>query len=151
MVSKSCKDKLDALLAALVAYDIVKGDGSKWQQGSDESLSFTANGPFSKFMGIKIDGNEVDTSCYEVKSGSTIINLKPSYLATLSAGKHTITVIYVDGETTGEFTIADDSATEDNSKTGDKMNLIFWTMLFIISGSAGAALMLYSQKKRQIK
>ncbi len=151
MVSKSCKDKLDALLAALVAYDIVKGDGSKWQQGSDESLSFTANGPFSKFMGIKIDGNEVDASCYEVKSGSTIIALKPSYLATLSAGKHTITVIYIDGETTGEFTIADDSATEDNSKTGDKMDLIFWTMLFIISGSAGAVLMLYSQKKRRIK
>ena len=53
------KEALDKLAAASVAYDIIKGDGSEWTQGAEDSITFTANGLFSKFSGVKVDGQIV--------------------------------------------------------------------------------------------
>lgn len=142
LVNPEAKEKLDKLTNGIVAYDIVKGDGSAWTKGTDGSFTFTVNGPISKFSGIKIDGKAVDAQHYDVKAGSTIITLKVSYLETLAAGEHSITVVYTDGETSGTFNVQAKStvpATDDNS------HLMLWFSLMIVS--CAAILILLNHKR----
>lgn len=147
LVDETSVKKLNALVTALTDYDIVKGDGGKWTQGSSQGLGFTANGAFSKFTMLKVDGKEVDKRYYDAKSGSTIITLKESYLKKLSAGKHTITVVYTNGETSGTFQI---KSASDVPATGDNSNILFWTSSMTIS-LAALALLLVQRKKRTAK
>ena len=69
-------------------YEMLEGMDGKYQYEDEEGLTFKANGDFNKFILAKVDGKEVDENNYTVKSGSTIITLKPTYLDTLSEGKH---------------------------------------------------------------
>lgn len=142
LVDPETKEKLDKLTNGIVAYDIVKGDGSSWAKGTDGSITFTVNGPISKFSGIKIDGKAVDAQHYEVKAGSTIITLKASYLETLAAGEHSITVVYTDGETSGTFNVQAKSTTP---ATGDNSHLVLWFSLMIVSCAAILVLLNYKR------
>ena len=119
LVDEAAKANLDKLVAALVAYDIVEGDGSSWTEDSNHNITFVVNGLFSKFVGIKVDGKDVDKANYEVKAGSTIITLKASYLDTFAVGEHTITVVYTDGSTDGTFNV---HAKANSPATGDDFN-----------------------------
>jgi len=146
LVDEASREKLDELVAALIAYDIIKGDGSEWIKGSDGSLSFTANGPFSKFVGIEVDGEEVDAKHYEAKSGSTIITLKQSFLMNLAAGEHTLTVIYTDGETSGTFRIHAKSLTP---TTGDDSRILLYVSMLTVSLAALAVLLPAARKRKK--
>ena len=146
LMDETIKKKLDDLVAALTAYDIIKGDGGKWTKDSSSGLSFTANGPFSKFIGIEVDGKEVDGKYYDVKAGSTIITLKQSFLKLLSTGEHTVTVLYTDGETSGTFKILAASSTP---ATGDDSNIMLYSTMLTISFSALVILILASKKRKQ--
>ena len=139
LVGKQTKETLDKLAADAVAYDIIKGDGSEWAKGADDAVAFTVNGLFSKFSGIKVDGKIVDAKYYEAKADSAVITLKLSYLETLSAGKHTITVIYTDGETEGTFKITEKA---DTPETGDHSNVVLWSTALLISVLAAAVLVI---------
>lgn len=143
LVDPELKAKVDALADAAVAYDIVKGGGSAWRKGTDGTISFTANGPVSKFTVLKVDGEAVDTKHYEVKSGSTIITLKASYLKTLAVGEHTLTVVYSDGETSDVFTV---QAKSPVPATGDEANILLWTALCLFSMAAITALIVYNKR-----
>ena len=147
LIPEELKEKLESLLGDLLDYRIIEGDGSKWTLGDDASLTITANGSVEKFTGIEVDGKAVDAANYTVKSGSTIISLKPEYLNTLSVGKHTLTVIYTDGETSGEFEILKDTETP-TPDTGDSSSMVLWiTLMFIaVCGLSGA--MVYGRKKK---
>ena len=145
LVDEATKVTLDKLVAALVAYDIVEGDGSSWTEGSNLNITFVVNGLFSKFVGIKVDGKDVDKANYEVKAGSTILTLKASYLDTLAVGEHTITVVYTDGSTDGTFNVhakANSPAPEDNS------NMFLWIALLFIGGGAVITLIVVGRKRR---
>jgi len=145
LVDEDVKKKLDALVAVLTAYDIIEGDGSSWTQGSNGTVSFTANGAFSKFVGIKVDGKAVDKANFEAKSGSTVITLKASYLATLAVGEHTLTVVYTDGSTDGTFKIAARAITP---PTGDSSNIMLFGSMLTIS-LAGLIVLLWAARKRK--
>ncbi len=118
-ISQEAKDKLEGLLAALRDYRITDGSGSAFTKGNTAGLTFTANGAYSKFTGIEVDGKAVDADCYTAENGSTIITLKAEYLETLAAGKHTLTVLYTDGKATGTFTVTEkpDEVVDDNGNT----------------------------------
>ena len=146
LMDETIKKKLDDLVAALTAYDIIKGDGGKWTKDSSSGLSFTANGPFSKFIGIEVDGKEVDGKYYDAKAGSTIITLKQSFLKLLSTGEHTVTVLYTDGETSGTFKILAASSTP---ATSDDSNIMLYSTMLTISFSALVILILASKKRKQ--
>lgn len=157
LVSQQSKDKLNSLLADLINYRIIEGDGSQWTNGSNGSITMKANGSVSKFKGIKIDGEDVSKDNYTVKSGSTIITLKPDYLNSLSVGKHTLTVIYTDGDTSGEFEIfkkfipenTEDIVTSPQTGISIKMyicNVLIITAAFIFMVSAS-----YVYKNKYIK
>lgn len=122
LVSEESKSKLDDLLDD-VAYKIVKGGGSKWTVGASTSLTFTANGAYSEFTALKVDGKTVNAKYYEAKSGSTIITLKVEFLKTLKEGTHTIQVVYSDEEASSTFNVTK------NPATGDDSNVMLWAGL----------------------
>lgn len=67
-----------------------------WIKGGSEDLCITINGMFDEFVGLFMDGQQIDTGNYSVSEGSTIITLKPEYLNTLSVGTHALTAEYGD-------------------------------------------------------
>lgn len=127
-------------------YKITEGANGSWTQNSDGTLKFVANGDFFKFTGIKVDGALVAADKYTAGSGSTVITLKKDYLDILSVGKHTLTIVYSDGECNTEFEIkavqSSSEATSDklnqssteSPKTGDNSSLMLWVALLFISG-----------------
>ena len=147
---------------------IVEGANGTWTQNSDGTLVFRANGDFSKFTGVKVDGTLIDAKNYTAVSGSTVITLKADYLKTLSAGTHKITVVYTDGECSANFEVKkaaseqtkptegdkSDTTTPSGSKdttspqTGDNSNLALWFALMLASILGVGATLLYGRKRK---
>ena len=96
-------------------YRITAGTRSVWTMGNEDGLTFRANGALDKFTGIQVDGKILDSDAYTVDSGSTVVTLEPTYLETLTEGKHHLTVLYTDGQCGTSFTVqaAEDDPTED--------------------------------------
>ena len=119
------------------AYTVTAGADGKWYQKSGKTLSFTANGEFSKFVGVSVDGKRLADSAYTAKSGSTVVTLKNSYLNTLKQGKHTLTVHFEDGkaETAFQVLAAKDGT---NPATGDTVHLWAGILFVSLTGLAGA-------------
>ena len=148
-----------------VDYEILDGANTSWEQNSDGSLSIRGSGEFSKFVGVKIDGNLVDVKNYTVKKGSTIVTLKADYLNTISVGNHTFEIIWTDGIAATRFTVIksdsgsdepkdnDGNQTDDNQqitapKTGDNSHTVLWISLLGVS-LAGLLSMMYVRKKKE--
>lgn len=117
-----------------VDYEIIDGEDETWTLDSDGNLTIKGNGDFSKFVGVKVDGNLLDTKHYTAKEGSTIITLKAEYLNTLSVGSHTFEIVWNDGSASTSFTIEEDEMIE-APQTGDNTPLVGWYIL-LISGIA---------------
>lgn len=143
-------------------YKITEGANSSWTKNTDATLKFVANGDLSKLVGVKVDGALITADKYTAVSGSTVITLKNDYLDTLSVGKHTLTVVYNDGECSTEFEIkAAPSGGEttpanpsegntDSPKTGDTSNLTLWIVLLLVSGGAAVGTTLAGKRKSTI-
>ena len=135
-------------------YKITEGANGAWTQNSDGTLKFVANGDFSKFTGVKVDGTLIAADKYTAVSGSTVVTLKKDYLSTLSVGKHTLTIVYNDGECSTEFEIKaaqSGGSTADKPKppqTGDNSSLTLWIALLFISGGAVIGATVVSKKKK---
>ena len=154
-------------------YQIINGANSSWTHDSDGNITIRGNGDFSKFTGVKVDGNLIDKSNYTAKEGSTIITLKASYLNTLSAGNHTVEILWTDGSASTTFTtkanISDNSNNNQNDnnnsnssddkpssgtdkkdvtapKTGDNTPSVW---LFILSILSGTGLIITVKKRRE--
>lgn len=101
-------------------YKVIEGANGTWKQNSDSTLTFRANGEFSKFTGVKVDDQLVEAKNYTAVSGSTIVTLSADYLKTLSTGNHTLTVLFNDGDCSTNFTVqvAGSSTTPSNPGSG---------------------------------
>jgi len=94
-----------------VEYRNTEGDGAAWTSDSGEALTFVFKRnindevTFRHFVGVKVDGVDVDASNYTVVAGSAVVTLKASYLAGLSGGSHTVTAVFDDGTASADFTI----------------------------------------------
>ena len=104
----------------VVTYKFIEGANVSWTKNSGQDLGFKTNGEFSRFTGVKVDGTLIGNDKYTAVSGSTVVTLKKDYLETLSVGKHTLTVVYTDGECTTEFQVKAASATEDTKPGTEK-------------------------------
>ena len=147
-----------------VDYKIIEGANGAWTQNSDGTLTFRANGEFSKFTGVKVDGKLIDAKCYTAKSGSTIVTLNNEYLPTLSVGTHTLTVVFEDGECSTDFTVkaaGDNTNPGDNTKpgetvtpgnnadgpqTGDHSSIVLAVAVLLVSGGALTVLAIAKKK-----
>ena len=112
-------------------YLITDGAGSSWSKGSSSELSFTANGALGKFTELTVDGKTVDPSYYSTASGSTIVKLKPTYLKSLTAGKHIIGVAYKDGKALAIFSVTD--VNRRGVATGDENDMTLWIAILGVS------------------
>ena len=136
-------------LVRIIKPEIIEGINSVWQQGSTNGLSFTSNAEYEDFIKVQIDGEDIETENYDVREGSTIVTLKDSYLETLSAGEHTISIVSESGSAETKFTvneasddtkepIIDDTKTPASDdmkapKTGDGSNIMLWIVLMLAS------------------
>ena len=131
-----------------VDYKIIEGANGTWTQNSDGTLTVRANGEFSKFDYVKVDGKRIDSKNYTAKSGSTIVTLSKDYLATLSVGNHALSVVFNDGsEARTNFTVkaASDNNpgtavtpdnTTNNPQTGDHSGIVLAVAVLLVSGGA---------------
>ncbi len=143
----------ETLPAAPADYDILNGANSKWTQDSDGNISVRGSGEFSKFVGVKVDGKTVDEKYYTVKEGSTIVTLKPEYLNTLTAGKHTLEIVWTDGTADTTFTVDAKPANTDTKspQTGDSGSIALWIALLFVSGFGVVATAVYGKKRKSAK
>lgn len=92
----------------MVSYDIIKGANGTYTVNSGGGYTLRANGEFSKFVSVEVDGKIVDAQYYTVKSGSTSVTFTKEYMNSLSAGKHVTKVNFTDGAAETTFVIAKD-------------------------------------------
>ena len=98
-----------------------------------EDLVIVANGELENLVEILVNGETLDPKNYTLASGSTILTLKESYLASLDAGKYDVTFVYNDGRTVdSQFEIVKaDENKSNNPNTGDSITL--WICLALVS------------------
>ena len=102
-------------------YTILDGNNQTYTLGSNTDIIIRASGDKDKIISIEIDGgNVIDSSNYELSTGSTILRLKSSFLENSSIGTHTITFKYDDGEVDATLTIA--KAANNNTNSGNSSN-----------------------------
>ena len=85
-------------------YECNKGNNQSWTIGSSSGLSFTFDSDeddsvFANRDHIEVDNKIVDASNYTEKEGSWVLELKSSYLETLTPGEHTLTAYFKEGKT----------------------------------------------------
>ena len=123
-----------------VVYKIIEGANGSWTQNSDGTLTVRADGVFSKFKGVEVDGKLlIAGKDYTAKSGSTIVTLSKDYLATLSVGQHTLTVLFNDGGyASTNFTVnaVTPDNTTNNPQTGDHSGIVLAVAVLLVSGGA---------------
>ena len=118
-----------------VGYSVTDGANGTWTKGSDAPYTITVKrveddeNCFSHYKETLIDGEVVSVTA---KSGSTIITISAEILEKLSAGTHTITVAFDDGQAETKLTIGEASVPV--PKTGDPGLLGVWISLFCLSG-----------------
>jgi len=85
------------------------GDNGQHIIGKTETLTFRSSAPLDQFVAVFVDDIMVDSSNYELESGSTIVRLKQAFLDTLSKGSHTIAIQSTGGTATANFMVAEAS------------------------------------------
>lgn len=103
--------------SANTTYKIVEGADQKHEVEGGKDLIVKADGDFTKFTGIKVDGTTISASNYTAVSGSTKVTIKSAYLDTLSEGTHKLTFVYNDGEVSTNFIVAKADTTSDSTTT----------------------------------
>ena len=121
-------------------YKIIEGAKSTWNGSTTEGLTIRGDGDFAKFAGVRVDGNWIPSAHYEAKSGSTIVTLKPSYLASLSEGEHTVDIMWIDDSASTTFTVAANTAAaqpelDSVPKTGE--GVMGWMPEILLLAAAG--------------
>ncbi len=121
-------------------YKIINGAKSIWNGSTTEGLTIRGDGDFDKFAGVRVDGNWIPSAHYEAKSGSTIVTLKPSYLASLSEGEHTVDIMWIDDSASTTFTVAANTAAaqpelDSVPKTGE--GVMGWMPEILLLAAAG--------------
>ena len=148
---------------------ITAGDGATVTQGEKKELSFTSDASFADFLRVELDGTTLDEKNYTKKEGSTIITLSRDFVATLSVGEHTLSIVSKSGTATAKFTVKA-KPTETTTpqptvtpqptaqpqptvqpvspipRTGDTANPALWFALLIVSGSALAVIFVLRRK-----
>lgn len=84
------------------------------------SAEFRSSAPLDTFLRVEMDGVAlVQDQDYTVRSGSTIVSLLPTYIASLSEGEHQISIVSTGGTASAKFNVLT-SAKEDDTSTVDQ-------------------------------
>lgn len=131
--------------------EIIEGKGQSITAGDKKELTFKSNAAFSDFIRVELDGKTLDEKNYTVNEGSTVVTLKADYVATLSAGEHTIGIVSTNGTATTTFTVNAKAVVDNDTKspqTGDNSHMALWIALLFVSGAGVIGTTVYSKRKR---
>ena len=146
--------KLADTVIAKLPPEIIEGKGQSITVGEKKELTFRSNAAFSDFIRVQFDGKTLDEKNYTVKEGSTVVTLKADYVATFSAGEHTIGIVSESGTATTTFTVQAKMAVDndtDSPQTGESNRLTLWLALFFVSGGAAIGTTIVRKKKKHSK
>ncbi len=132
-----------------LAPEIIEGVGQSLTAGESKELTFRSNAAFADFIRVEVDGETLDEKNYTVKEGSTVVTLKADYVATLSAGVHTLGIVSESGTATTTFTVVAKATTSDTPQTGDNTRIALWIALFFVSGGVSIGTGVYFKKKKR--
>ncbi len=128
-----------------LAPSITDGSNAKWGKGDENGLTFKSDAAFSDFVEVLVDGKTVAAENYEKREGSIVIQLKASYLATLAAGEHTLTIRSASGDATAKFTIE----AEVVPPAPESTNAWVWIVVGVVALGACAAVVVFIIRKRK--
>ena len=158
-----------ATVTAKLPPKITAGDGAAVTQGEKKELTFTSDASFADFLRVELDGTALEEKNYTKREGSTIITLNRDFVAALSVGEHTLSIVSKSGTATAKFTVKAkpaETATPQPTvapqptaqpqptvqpvspipSTGDTATPALWFALLIVSGSALAAIFVLRRK-----
>ena len=142
---------VDDTVISKLSPEIIEGKGQSITAGEKKELTFKSNAAFSDFIRVELDGKTLDEKNYTVKEGSTVVILKADYVATLSAGEHTIGIVSTNGTATTTFTVNAKAVVDNDTKspqTGNNSHMVFWIALLFVSGAGVIGTTVYGKKKR---
>ena len=141
----------DTILAKLPK--LLEGADQVWTKGSKEGLTFKIDTDIKEFKKVLVDGKELKDTDYDIKSGSTILTLKPSFLDTLSAGKHKIRFEFNTGSVEAYFTVKDkeNSSQTESANTGVQNKYGLWIVLLLVAAGALAGFGILSKRRKNHK
>lgn len=143
--------KFDDTVISKLSPEIIEGKGQSITAGDKKELTFKSNAAFSDFIRVELDGKTLDEKNYTVNEGSTVVTLKADYVATLSAGEHTIGIVSTNGTATTTFTVNAKAVVDNDTKspqTGDNSHMALWIALLFVSGAGVIGTTVYGKKKR---
>lgn len=120
---------------------IIEGMDGIWEKGNKDTLCFRSNAAYPDFVEVLIDGKVIDKEAYNVREGSIVVELKASFMETLTAGKHTLTVRSESGDAVTEFTVA--------AKTASRGILWLYVILAVVILGAGATVVVIIARKKK--
>ena len=147
----------EATVIAKLAPKIIDGNNAKVDKSSKEPVSFRSDAAFADFIRVELDGKElVRDKDYTLKEGSIIATLTPEFVATLTAGEHTLGIVSASGTAVANFAVTADNASntvsdnnsEKSPQTGDNSNIILWSIVAVISLAALCTTAIVSKKKK---
>ena len=145
---------LDDTVISKLPPEIIEGEGQSITEGELKELIFRSNAAFSDFIRVELDGKTLDEKNYTVKEGSTIVTLKADYVATLSAGEHTIGIISESGTATTTFTInakaVEDEKEMKSPETGNDGATALLLAFLLSCGGVIVVTGAYSKRKNHI-
>ena len=128
-----------------LAPSITDGRNAKWGKGDENGLTFKSDAAFSDFVEVLVDGKTIAAENYEKREGSIVIQLKASYLATLAAGEHTLTIRSASGDATTKFTIE----AEVVPPAPESTNAWVWIVVGVVALGACAVVVVFIIRKRK--
>lgn len=141
----------DTIIAKLPKF--VSGANQEWTKGSKDGLTFKIDTDIKEFKKVLVDGKELKDTDYDIKSGSTILTLKSSFLDTLSAGKHKIRFEFNTGSVEAYFTVKDkeNSSQTESANTGVQNKYGLWIVLLLVAAGGLAGFGILSKRRKNHK
>ena len=125
-------------------YEFLEGENQKYTLNKDSNMTFRIDANYSLFDKVYIDNELVDISNYKVTEGSTIITFNNGFVSKLSVGKHTLKVMFSNGEASTEFSVVKEVV--ENPKTIDNIEKYIAIGIVAVIGVVGCVLIIKKEK-----
>ena len=125
-------------------YEFLEGENQKYTLNKDSNMTFRIDANYSLFDKVYIDNELVDLSNYKVTEGSTIITFNKEFISKLSIGKHTLKVMFSNGEASTEFSVVKEVV--ENPKTIDNIEKYIAIGIVAVIGVVGCVLIIKKEK-----
>ena len=118
-------------------------DGADGKYDKTGTYAIRIDEAMDKLVEVLVDGKVVDKSNYTVTSGSTIITFTEAYLATLSDGKHNVSVKFTTGLANTTIVVSSTSAGDVDG--GDMIPAVLFLVMFACVAAVSVVI-----KKRKV-